>query len=166
MPSPYRICVVCSGNICRSPMAEIVLRGLFAEAGLADRVVVDSAGTKPWQAGNPADPRTVATLTRHGHDLGEADAHVARQIEAARLTGLDLVLVADRGHLAELTVLAESLSEGPRIELFRSFDPDADSPDMDDPWYGGDSDFERTYTEAVAAARGVVEWVRRELSTR
>ena len=58
MSEPYRVCVVCSGNICRSPMGEIVLRHKLEEAGLGDRVVVDSAGTGDWHVGDGADPRT------------------------------------------------------------------------------------------------------------
>ena len=65
---PYRVTVVCTGNICRSPMGEFILRERFEEAGLGDRVVVDSAGTHSWEVGNPADPRTLAVLARNGHD--------------------------------------------------------------------------------------------------
>ena len=78
-PAPYRITVVCLGNICRSPIGEAVLRARLVDAGLADRVLVDSAGTGDWHLGHPADPRALATLDAHGypHD------HVARQITPA-----------------------------------------------------------------------------------
>ena len=95
MSEPYRVCVVCTGNICRSPMGEFILRELFEEAGLGDRVVVDSAGTTSWEVGNPADPRTLAVLERNGHaDFGGRE-HVARAFEHGWLAERDLVLAAD-----------------------------------------------------------------------
>ena len=79
---PYRVTVVCHGNICRSPMAEFLLREAFEDAGLGDRVAVDSAGTSSEELGNGAHPRTLATLRRHGHrDVGWS-AHRARQFRA------------------------------------------------------------------------------------
>ena len=164
---PYRVTVVCTGNICRSPMGELLLRERFAEAGLADRVVVDSAGTHSWEVGNPADPRTLAVLARNGHDdLGGSD-HVARRFERAWLDEVDLVLAADSGHLRELTELARTEEQRAKIRMFRSFDPDAAARgdlDMDDPWYGDDSAFDQTCAEVTAAADGVVEHVRRALT--
>ena len=166
---PYRVTVVCTGNICRSPMGELLLRERFAEAGLADEVVVDSAGTHSWEVGNPADPRTLAVLERNGHeDLGGAD-HVARRFERAWLDEVDLVLAADAGHLRELTKLARTQEQRAKIRMFRSFDPVAAEQgdlDMDDPWYGDDTAFDQTYAEVTAAAAGVVEHVRRELASR
>jgi protein-tyrosine phosphatase len=166
---PYRVTVVCTGNICRSPMGELVLRERFEAAGLGEEVVVDSAGTHSWEVGNPADPRTLAVLARNGHDdLGGRD-HIARKFEASWLSQVDLVLAADAGHLRELTKLARTDEQRARIRMFRSFDPVAERDgdlDMDDPWYGEDSAFDQTYAEVVAAADGVVEHVRRELAAR
>ena len=84
MSQPYRICVVCTGNICRSPMAEFVLRERFEEAGLGDHVAVDSAGTTAWEVGNPADPRTLEVLRRRGHESDYSD-HRARAFECSWL---------------------------------------------------------------------------------
>lgn len=164
---PYRICVVCTGNICRSPMGEFVLREMVQDAGLGDRVVVDSAGTTSWEEGNPADRRTLAVLERNGHpDLGARD-HVARRFSPGWLPDLDLVLAADRGHLHELQRMARTDEERARIRLFRSFDPAAAAAgdlEMADPWFGtDDSAFDQTYAEVVAACRGVLEHVQREL---
>ena len=162
----YRVVVVCTGNICRSPMGEFILRERFAEAGLDDRVEVESAGTHSWEVGNPADPRTLAVLERNGHaDFGGAD-HVARQFERSWFDQVDLVLVADRGHERELTKLARTEEQRAKVRLFRSFDPEsARSGDleMDDPWYGQDDAFDQTYAEVTAAADGVVDHVRRAL---
>jgi protein-tyrosine phosphatase len=166
---PYRVTVVCTGNICRSPMGELLLRERFADAGLADEVVVDSAGTHSWEVGNPADPRTLAVLARNGHDDLGGSEHVARRFERSWFDEVDLVLAADAGHLRELTSLARTDAQRAKIRMFRSFDPVAAEQgdlDMDDPWYGDDTAFDRTYAEVTAAADGVVEHVRRELSSR
>ena len=164
---PYRVCVVCTGNICRSVMGEVMLAAAFEEAGLADRVLVDSAGTTAWEEGNPADPRTVATLTRHGlGDTGVRD-HVARRFERSWLPDLDLVLAADHGHLAALQRLARTEEDRAKIRLLRSFDPAseaADDLDMEDPWYGGTSDFEETFDQVAAATPGVVAFVESALA--
>ena len=167
---PYRVTVVCTGNICRSPMAEFVLRERFTEAGLGDRVVVDSAGTHSWEVGNPADPRTLAVLERNGHeDFGGAD-HVARKFERSWFDEVDRVLAADSGHARELHRLARTDAHRDKIRMLRSFDPESERAgtlDMDDPWYGEDeSAFDQTYAEVTAAADGVVEHVRRELDGR
>lgn len=166
---PYRVTVVCTGNICRSPMGEFLLRERFEEAGLADQVVVDSAGTTSYEAGNPADPRTLAVLRRNGHeDFGGAE-HVARQFDPQWFDRTDLLLAADDGHLQELTRLAGSHERRDKVRMFRSFDPQAEKAgtlDMDDPWYGDDSSFDQTYAEITAAADGVVEYVRRGLERR
>jgi protein-tyrosine phosphatase len=163
---PYRITVVCTGNICRSPMGEFILRERFEQAGLGDRVSVDSAGTHSWEIGNPADPRTLAVLERNGHeDFGGRD-HIARQFEQSWFDEVDLVLAADAGHFRELTSLAPTAEQRAKVRMLRSFDPDAERSgalDMDDPWFGDDASFDQTYAEVVAAADGVVEHVRQQL---
>lgn len=166
---PYRVTVVCTGNICRSPMGEFLLRERFADAGLEDQVAVDSAGTHSWEVGNRADPRTLAVLARNGHDdLGGSD-HVARKFERSWFDEVDLVLAADAGHLRELASLAHTDEQRAKVRMLRSFDPvsaDRDDLDMDDPWFGDDSSFDQTYAEITAAAEGVVEHVRQVLANR
>lgn len=163
---PYRVTVVCHGNICRSPMVEFLLREAFDDAGLGDRVVVDSAGTSSEELGNPAHPRTIAVLRRHGHpDVGWGE-HRARQFRAGGFDESDLVLAADHPHAERLTRIARSDDDAAKVRLVRSFDPDAVAADtlgMDDPWYGGDAEYEQTYEEIRAAVPGIVEHVRREL---
>ncbi|KRE63435.1 low molecular weight protein-tyrosine-phosphatase [Nostocoides sp. Soil756] len=165
-PEPYRVTVVCHGNICRSPMAEFLLREAFDEAGLGDRVVVDSAGTSSEELGNGAHPRTVATLRRHGHpDVGWSE-HRARQFRADAFDDSDLVLAADHPHDERLRRIARDESDAAKVRLVRSFDPVAVAAGelgMDDPWYGGDAEYEQTYAEIRAAVPGIVEYVRREV---
>jgi protein-tyrosine phosphatase len=163
---PYRVTVVCWGNICRSPMGEFMLRQAFEDAGLSDRVVVDSAGTSTEELGRPMDDRTTATLARHGiRDSGFADKR-ARQFHAHSFDDSDLVLATDHVHDEILRRRARGPEDTAKIRMLRSFDPDAVAADtlgMDDPWYGDDEDFDITHREIAAAAPGIVEFVRQEL---
>ncbi len=152
----YRICFVCSGNICRSPMGEVVLRSMLRDADLDETVVVDSAGTGDWHIGHPADPRTLQVLREAGYD---GSTHRARQIDAADLDERDLILAADDGHLRQLAELGRGSA---RIRLVRSYDPDAVAAGdlgLDDPYFGDLSGFTRCLAEVEAACRGVVSEV-------
>src|SRR6266702_8917483 len=99
----YRICLVCLGNICRSPMAEVILREELARAGLAGAVTVESAGTGDWHVGERIYGPAREELARHGYD---GSAHRARQIEASWLGGYDLLLAMDASNLADLRRMA------------------------------------------------------------
>ncbi|MFC5906925.1 low molecular weight protein-tyrosine-phosphatase [Streptacidiphilus monticola] len=157
-----RICFVCTGNICRSPIAEHVLRERLVDAGLADRVVVDSAGTGSWHEGDCADARAERVLREAGYGA----EHTARQFRPEWFATRDLVIALDRGHERELRRLARTREEAAKIRLFRSFDPAAgagDDLDVPDPYYGGVEDFEETLKLCEAAADGLVDEVRRRL---
>jgi protein-tyrosine phosphatase len=179
---PYRVMTVCTGNICRSPMAEVVLRDRFDAAGLGDEVLVDSTGVSDEEQGRPMDRRAVAVLEAHGYDLaalaGPAGPHRARQVRASDLAARDLVLPMTVLHARSLRRLARSrdaVSDG-RARLYRTFDPaapqvDPDGPDgyrldIDDPWYGDREDFESCLAQVEAGADGVVTYVERELRRR
>lgn len=131
----YRIAVVCSGNICRSPVADVVLNARLAEAGLADRVTVDSFGTGGWHVGDPMDSRSAGSLTSSGYD---ASRHRARQFRGAHASAYDLVLAMDSGHHDELARLG--VDPG-RLRLFRDFDPEPGDGDVPDPYYGSAAGF-------------------------
>ena len=159
---PFHVTVVCTGNICRSPMGEVVLRALLAAADLTDAVVVDSAGTGDWHVGDGADRRTVTALRGGGYD---GSAHRARQFSAAWFAERDLVLAADRGHLRALRRLAPNQPDAAKVRLLREFDADAVAAgtlEVDDPYFGGAADFERCLREVEAACRGLVEHLLRE----
>ncbi|UFU02877.1 low molecular weight phosphotyrosine protein phosphatase [Ruania suaedae] len=154
----YRISVVCTGNICRSPMGEAVLEDAFAAAGLADGVEVVSAGTGAWHLGDDADERTLAVLEAHGHRF---EGHVASQFSADDFADLDLVLALDRGHERDLRRLAPDESARAKIRLLRSFDPDAPhGAEVADPYYGEQQDFETVYAQVSSAVEGLVRYVR------
>jgi protein-tyrosine phosphatase len=133
--TPYRIAVVCLGNICRSPMADVVLTDRLERAGLSGRVQVVSAGTGDWHVGNPMDRRAAALLTAHGYD---ATRHRARQFVPDWFHEVDLVLAMDAENYAALTGHGDH-----PVRMFRDFDPLAgDDRDVPDPYYGGDDGFE------------------------
>jgi protein-tyrosine phosphatase len=146
-PGRYRIELVCLGNICRSPMAHVVLEARLADAGLADRVGVTSSGTGDWHVGDPMDRRAAATLTAAGYD---ATRHRAQQWAGDATTdGPDLVLTMDAQNLADVG--------GPtgRVMLFREFDPLEPGSDVPDPYYGGDSGFEEVLAMVERTATAI-----------
>lgn len=157
----YRVCLVCMGNICRSPMAEIVLRRTLADHGLDGLVSVDSAGTGGWHAGEPMDERAAAALAEHGYD---GSRHRARQFTRDWFAERDLVLAMDGENLRALRRLAPA---GVEVRLFRSFDPDApEGAEVPDPYYGGPEGFAEVLTLVRAAADGLAEHLAEHLAAR
>jgi protein-tyrosine phosphatase len=154
------VCFVCSGNICRSPMAEMVFREHLRREGLDDRVKVTSAGTGGWHVGQGADYRAAAVLAEYGYPY----KHSAAQVNTDHLKA-DLLVALDGGHFRALRRLVERAGGDPsRIVLLRSFDPNASGDlDVPDPYYGGDSGFTRVLRMIEAAMPGLVDWVRGRL---
>ena len=157
---PYRITVVCLGNICRSPIGEAVLRSRIADAGLADRVLVDSAGTGDWHLGGPADPRALATLDGAGYPLD----HVARQINPQWFERVDLVLAMDEANYADLRRMMARDTTGTELRMMRSFDPALahlaephPALSVPDPYYGGPEGFVEVLHMIEKAADGLVD---------
>jgi protein-tyrosine phosphatase len=154
-----RLLFVCMGNICRSPTAEGVMRGLLHEEGLEDAVEVDSAGIGDWHAGEPPDARATAAARARGITLAGA----ARAITAADFSDYDLILAADRSNMRELRAVRVGGDGVPRarLHLLREFDPAAgDDLDVPDPYYGGDDGFEHVLDLVDAACRGLLDTLR------
>lgn len=152
------MCFVCSGNICRSPMAEKVFGAELARAGLADRVRVTSAGTGPWHIGDPADERAVEVLRRHGYPTD----HVARQVNPEHLDA-DLLLAATDEHVAALTRVLGGRDAARRVRLLRSFDPAAPAgAEVPDPYYG-ERGFDEVLAMVEATMPGLLDWTRERL---
>jgi protein-tyrosine phosphatase len=149
-----RILFVCLGNICRSPTAEAVMRGLVAEAGLEGEIEVESAGTGDWHIGYPPDDRSVAAAAERGVELtGEA-----RQVARGDFDGFDLLIAMDRQNERDLLRMARSEEDRQKVRLLRSYaDGDLDVPD---PYYGGDDGFEHVLDLVEAACRGVLDSLR------
>lgn len=150
----YRLCFVCLGNICRSPMAAAVMEHLLAKAGLDGEVEVCSAGMGHWHVGEGADARALDTLTRHGYD---AAAHTARQFTRQWFAENDLILAVDRSTLTDLQHIAPPQSNG-KIRLLREFDPQAGRDlDVPDPYYGGRRGFDDVLAMIERSCRGLLE---------
>ncbi len=149
----FRICFVCTGNICRSPMAEAVFRKLIATTGYDHAVSVTSAATGDWHVGERADPRTIAALEARGYD---ATAHRARQFEPEWFGKLDLVIAFDRGQERILREWAPSEAERAKVHLLTAFDSDASaSMDVPDPYYSDAALFDTVLTTIEHSSRAL-----------
>lgn len=157
-PEPFHVCFVCTGNICRSPIAALVFTDALRRSPIADRVRVSSAGTGPWHEGEPADPRATEILAEHGYPT----EHIARQFDADAASA-DLLIALDHGHLH---ALQRRVADPSRIRMLRSFDPDAADLDVPDPYYGDRRDFRHVLDAVEAAVPGLLDWVERRLADR
>jgi protein-tyrosine phosphatase len=137
---PYRIALVCLGNICRSPMAHVVLDERLARAGLDDQVEVASSGTGGWHDGESMDRRAATVLRDAGYDPSR---HRARTFSVDWFAENDLLLAMDRTNCADMVALAPTVAQQGQVRMFREFDPTASEGDdeVPDPWYGGSDGF-------------------------
>lgn len=149
---------VCTGNICRSPTAEGVMRKLVAERGFGERIVIDSAGTHGYHEGEPPDPRSIEAALQRGIDLSPQRA---RRIRKDDFRDFDLILAMDRGHARILNRAAPRHSEA-RVSMFLDYAPQLGATDMPDPYYGGTGGFELVLDMAEAAAAGLLEAIERD----
>jgi protein-tyrosine phosphatase len=156
--SELHVTFVCTGNICRSPMAEKMFADQLRERGLEHAVRVTSAGTGNWHVGSGADERAARVLRAHGYSTD----HRAAQVDDDHLAA-DLMIALGRNHLRQLQQLGV---DGDRIRMLRSFDPRsaAHALDVDDPYYGDNADFEEVFTVIEAALPGLHEWVDEQLA--
>jgi protein-tyrosine phosphatase len=160
--SEFKVLIVCTGNICRSPTAEGVLRHKLRDAGLDGRVAVDSAGTIDFHAGDPPDPRAILQAGRRGYDLSGLRA---RQIRPADFESFDLILCMDRGHHSELARLCPvGLREGlrERLRLFLDFAPGLGLEEVPDPYYGGLEDYDLALDLIEPGVAGLIEALERD----
>jgi len=154
-----RVLFVCTGNICRSPTAEGVLRKLIADAGLIDLIGVDSAGTHDYHAGEAPDARSQAHALRRGYDLSRLRA---RRLRSEDFHTFDLILAMDREHHAMLTRLAP-LSSRQKLRLMLEFARRPRRDGVPDPYYGGPDEFELVLDLIEDAAEGLLDHLKAEL---
>lgn len=157
----YSVLMVCTGNICRSPTAEGVLRHLARQAGLQDRVQVDSAGTHDYHVGAPPDHRSCHHASLRGYDLAELRA---RQVHQRDFERFDLILAMDWDHVE---LLEEQCPPQHRAKLRRlmEFAPAGLGDVVADPYYGGKDGFETVLDHVEAGCRGLLDHIRKELGS-
>jgi protein-tyrosine phosphatase len=159
-PARYRVLFVCLGNICRSPMAEVVFRALVAEAGLQDRVEVASAGTGDWHVGEGAYPTTLEVLTARGYD---GTTHRARKFVRSWFDDYDLLVAMDQLNVKALQQYARKPEDVDKIELLRAFDTKSlnyGELDIPDPYDAPYDAFEAVFDVVLPSCRGLLEHVR------
>jgi protein-tyrosine phosphatase len=157
--APYRVLFICLGNICRSPIAEVVFRSMLETAHLQDRVVARSAATGEWHVGEPADPSALTVLRAHGYDAG---AHSAQKFVRSWFDDYDLLVAMDRINVKALQQLARKPEDAEKIHLLRSFDRESTQYgelDVPDPYGAGLSTFEEVLAIVTAGCRGLLEHV-------
>ncbi len=145
------ILFVCMGNICRSPLAEGILRNLADSAAL-HQLTVDSAGTGGWHRGDAPDPRSIALARRHGIDIS---LQRARQVTAADFETFDLVFAMDENNLANLLRLSSERHRH-KIHLFMEYAAGR-RENVPDPYYGAEDGFLTVYNMLLAGCRSLLE---------
>jgi protein-tyrosine phosphatase len=151
-PNKIRVLMVCLGNICRSPTAEAMLRHKVHEAGLDDRIEVDSAGTADYHVDSPPDRRAVA----HGEKRGLVMRHLrGRQVVRADFDRFDFILAMDADNLANLRRLQPPDSRA-KVALLLSYAPQTGAREVPDPYYGGTDGFETVLDLVDSAADGFI----------
>ena len=154
-----RVLFVCTGNICRSPTAEGVFRRFVEQAGLEDRIGMDSAGTHGYHVGEPPDPRTQAAAGARGYDLPGLRA---RRIAREDFSRFDLVLAMDRDHHAILARFAPA-GAGHKLRMLMEFARRSGVDEVPDPYYGAPDGFELVLNLVEDAAEGLLDHLRDEL---
>ncbi|HJV70023.1 low molecular weight protein-tyrosine-phosphatase [Ideonella sp.] len=149
---PVRVLMVCTGNICRSPTAEAVLRAKAMAAGLVERLVVDSAGVSDYHVGDPPDRRAQAHARRRGYDLSTLRA---RQVHDGDFQHFDWLLAMDEGHLRDLQGQAPT-NHTARLARLLDFAPGREGLDVPDPYYGAAAGFEQVLDLVEAGCDGLL----------
>lgn len=135
---PTRVLAICTGNICRSPLAECVLRHKAALRGVKNHLHIDSAGIGDWHTGEAPDPRVCSVAQRHGVPM----TGTARIVTRPDLSHFDLLVCMDRTHQSHLLTMGAQTS---KVRLLLSFDPEAQQDEVPDPYYGGADGFEQVF---------------------
>ena len=150
--APVSVLFVCTGNICRSPSAEAILRHKAAQAGLGDRLRTDSAGLGEWHLGHPPDPRATDAVAARGYAMGE---QTARLVDPRDFERFDYVIAMDEGHYAQLRQSSPSGARE-RVRLFLDFAPHTNRKSVPDPYYGDRGGFDTMVDLIEAGTDGLL----------
>jgi protein-tyrosine phosphatase len=150
---PLRVLFVCLGNICRSPLAEVVVKAVAEEKGLADRFHFESAGTGSWHIGGGADPRSAAKALEKGLSL---EHHQAQQITRQNIQDWDIFVAMDKDNQRSLIRMG---AEPEAVIMMRDFEGVSPAPDVPDPYYGGEHGFEDAYMMLKTNAHGLLDFL-------
>lgn len=156
----FRVLFVCMGNICRSPAAEGVFRSMVENAGIEDRVVIDSAGTMGYHSGEPADARMKKSAQHRGYQLNSR----ARQITVNDLEEFDLVLTMDQDNWDHVMALAQTEEQRNRVRAFCDYCSEHENKAVPDPYYGGAGGFETVLDLLEDGCRSLLEDVQKRLT--
>jgi protein-tyrosine phosphatase len=156
-----KVLFCCMANICRSPMAEGVFRRMVEDAGLADRVLIDSAGTHAEVVDSPPDARAQKVMAERGIDISGLRS---RRITRTDFEQFDHILVMDNQNLDSLRFVCPR-TQSRKLKLLLDFAPEMKIQDIPDPFRGDESRFERVLELVEAAGRGLLKHVRRSLSS-
>lgn len=156
----FKLLFVCMGNICRSPAAEGVMRRVVLDAGLHDRVHIDSAGTEDWHQGKRADARMIQAAAQRGLDL----THIARQATRQDLAEFDLVLVMDEQNRQGLLRADPHREHQAKVRFFCEFCTRHEDREVPDPYYGGAEGFEHVLNLLEDGCEGVLAHIRSRLA--
>jgi protein-tyrosine phosphatase len=144
-----KILMVCLGNICRSPLAEGILKSKVDST----KVQVDSAGTGGWHVGDPPDSRSVAVARQHGLDISNQRG---RKFSAYDFETYDHIFVMDNSNYKDVVALANTTSEKQKVQLILEEIFPNENVDVPDPYYGGDQGFEKVYQMLEEACEKIV----------
>ena len=150
----YRVLLVCMGNICRSPTAEVVVRHLIKNNRLGNIVEVDSAGTHGYHVGEAPDSRTQRAALVRGYNLARQD-----------IDYFDLILAMDKSNLDNLRRMAPPEAHE-RIKLFMDYSKNFDDDEVPDPYYGLGHGFDLVLDMVEDAARGLVDEIKQKVGSR
>ena len=155
--SQVKILFVCMGNICRSPTAHGVFRALVEKAGLAHRILIDSAGTHAYHEGEPPDKRALSTAERRGIQMADL---TARRVAPEDFHAFDYIVAMDQdNYMALSSICPEALYD--KIYLLMDFSPQARTREVPDPYYGGPAGFERVFDLVESGAEALLQEIQR-----
>ncbi len=152
-----KVLFVCLGNICRSPTAEGVFRHVVKQAGLADKIQTDSAGTHAYHIGEPPDSRAQQTALSRGIELSDLRG---RKVEADDFSHFDYVLAMDHSNHTNLQQIAAGNTD--KLHMFLQFAENFDDQEVPDPYYGGDQGFEHVFDLVEDASNGLLAHIRKQ----